>query len=90
MQKLSLNIVEYGFSGDKKSHSLDIRYMEKQGKRVLRFRDDCRHFDPVSYLELHRTDENPGAHIGIRMVMAMVRDAVYINSLGLNNLTLKF
>ena len=29
-----------------------------------------------------------GAHIGIRMVMKMVKSANYVNSLGLNNLTL--
>lgn len=28
------------------------------------------------------------AHIGLRMVMNMVKEAEYINTLGLNNLTL--
>ena len=37
--------------------------------------------------ELHKTDD-PMAHIGIRMVMKTVTDANYVNSLGLNNLTL--
>ena len=44
-------------------------------------------FDPVEYLKLHETDD-PAAHIGIRMVMKMVKSANYVNSLGLNNLTL--
>ena len=54
---------------------------------VIRIRDNCRRFDPTNYLELHQTLD-PVAHIGIRMVMAMVREATYVNPLGLNNLTL--
>ena len=38
-------------------------------------------------MDLHSSDD-PMAHIGIRMVMKMVRDATYVNSMGLNNLTL--
>ena len=44
-------------------------------------------FDPLEYLKLHGSDD-PVAHIGIRMVMRMVKSANYVNSLGLNNLTL--
>ena len=44
-------------------------------------------FDPVKYLEMHE-DDDPASHIGIRMVMKLVKDANYVNSLGLNNLTL--
>ena len=44
-------------------------------------------FDPIKYLELH-SDDDPTSHIGIRMVMKMVKSANYVNSLGLNNLTL--
>ena len=38
--------------------------------------------------ELHRQDD-PTAHIGIRLVMAEAKNAVYLNSYGLNNLTLQ-
>ena len=38
-------------------------------------------------MELHRSDD-PFSHIGIRMVMKTVKDANYVHSLGLNNLTL--
>ena len=50
-------------------------------------RDNCISFDPTKYLELHQ-DSDPTAHIGIRMIMGMVKEADYVNTLGLNNLTL--
>jgi hypothetical protein len=32
---------------------------------------------------------DPGSHIGIRMTLKMVKNVQYVNSLGLNNLTLE-
>ena len=89
VEEMANNIVDYGFTKDKKEHSIDIRYMKKNGEHILRIRDDCEHFDPLAYLELY-SSEDRAAHIGIRMVMGMVKDARYINSLGLNNLSLIF
>ena len=81
------NIVEHGFRADRREHSVELRILFKDKSRVIRLRDNCVNFDPVSYLKLHE-DEDPTAHIGIRMVMKMVKSANYVNSLGLNNLTL--
>ena len=88
IEEMSNNIVAHGFKG-RKEHSIDIRVMIKNGEPVLRFRDNCANFDPVKYMELHKEDD-PTAHIGIRMVMKIVKQANYVNSLGLNNLTLTF
>ncbi len=41
----------------------------------------------VHYYELHRS-EDPVAHLGIRTVVSYAREAVYLNTLGLNNLIL--
>lgn len=87
IEEMSNNIVKHGFKG-KKDHSIDIRVMIKDGSPVIRIRDNCANFDPVKYLELHENDDDPVSHIGIRMVMKLVKDANYVNSLGLNNLTL--
>lgn len=86
IEEMANNIVAHGFKG-KKDHSIDVRVMLKNGSPVLRLRDNCAGFDPVKYLELHE-DDDPVAHIGIRMVIKLVKDANYVNSLGLNNLTL--
>ena len=54
-------------------------------KCIIRVRDNCIGFDPTRYMELHQSND-PAAHIGIRIVMGMVSEINYINSLGLNNL----
>ena len=87
IEEMAANIVTHGFTKDKKDHTLDIRLLFKDGKRLIRIRDNCVNFDPTHYLELHKADD-PTSHCGIRMVMKMVRSANYVNSLGLNNLTL--
>ncbi len=87
IEEISYNIVTHGFSKDTASHSIDIRIIIRDGAPTLRIRDNCINFDPVTYLKMH-TDEDPAAHIGLRMIMKLVKDANYFNSLGLNNLTL--
>lgn len=86
VEEMSNNIIEYGFA-DGREHSIDIRIVVSEGETILRIRDNCIGFDPVKYLELHQGDD-PVAHIGIKMVMKLVKDANYVNSLGLNNLRL--
>ena len=88
IEEMTANIVEHGFTKGGKDHSVDLRLLFKEDRRLIRIRDDCASFDPVRYLELH-SDDDPTAHIGIRMVMKMVKSANYVNSLGLNNLTLE-
>ena len=89
VEEMTVNIVLHGFPKDKRSHSIDVRFILEEEGRLLRIRDDCARFDPTEYLKLHRS-EDPAAHIGLRMVMGMVKEADYVNSLGLNNLTLSF
>ena len=86
-EEVARNILEYGFSSDKKKHTLEIRTVFMKDKCTLHFRDDCISFDPVKYVETHN-EQSPEKHIGLRMVMKMVDEAKYINSLGLNNLML--
>ena len=85
-EEMANNVVVYGFRG-RRDHNIDVRVMIRDGSPVLRIRDNCERFDPVHFLELHKAD-GPEEHIGIRMIMKLVKDANYVNSLGLNNLTL--
>lgn len=87
IEEMAGNIVAHGFTRDQKPHNIDVRLVVKEHSRVIRIRDNCVNFDPVHYLELHE-DDDPVAHVGIRMVMKMVKQANYVNTLGLNNLTL--
>ena len=87
VEEMVNNIVAHGFKANRTDQCVDIRILFKDGQRIIRIRDNCVNFDPVEYLKLHESDD-PSAHIGIRMVMKMVKSANYVNSLGLNNLTL--
>ena len=87
VEELTINIITHGFTKDKDCHNIDIRLVVQEDRQILRIRDNCVHFDPIKYLELHKADD-PAAHIGLRMVMGMVKEANYVNSVGINNLTL--
>lgn len=87
VEEMVSNIIHHGFTKDNREHSVELRLIYKDKTRVIRIRDNCVNFDPLMYLELHKKDD-PIAHIGIRMVMQTVKSATYVNSLGLNNLTL--
>lgn len=84
VREMASNIVRHGFSADRKRHSLTVRVSRKNRERIIRLRDNCTHFDPVHYYEEHKTSGS-----GIGTVMSLVKDADYINALGLNNLTLR-
>ena len=87
VEEMTENIVAHGFTKGGRDHRIDVRLTVSGGDCVIRIRDNCVNFDPVRYMELHSGDD-PFAHIGIRMVMKTVKDANYVNSLGLNNLRL--
>ena len=87
IEEMANNVVSHGFEEGSDNY-IELRLIKKEDRWILRLRDNCRSFDPVHYMELHKTEEDPTSHIGIRMVFAVVKDAKYVNSLGLNNLTL--
>ena len=83
-EEMASNTVLHGFAKEGKNH-LSIRLQHKNDRWVLRFRDDCRAFDPVSYVP---SGDQYDA-LGIRLVMAMADDIRYTYSLNLNNLTIQ-
>ena len=87
IEEICCNIVRYGFQ-DRKQHSVDVRLVFRGETGLIRIRDNCAQFNPVHYIDLHRHDD-PTAHLGIRLVMAEAKSASYLNSYGLNNLTLQ-
>ena len=77
------NIVTHGFRPDGNSH-LSVRLQRKPGLWILRFRDDCRAFDPVHYVPPEGAENG----LGLRLVLGMADEARYTWSLNLNNLTI--
>ena len=88
IEEMAYNTIHHSFYRDNKEHNIDIRILIKEDGPVLRIRDNCVSFDPVKYFEVHKEEEGREDHIGIRMVMSMVKKVRYVNTLGLNNLTL--
>ena len=85
-EELARNVIEHGFS-DGKPHHLDIRVFIKDGKPVLRMRDDCILFDLREKAENWSYDpEHPEKNIGIRLVMSTAKDIAYTSTMNTNNL----
>lgn len=87
LEEMSANIVEHGFTKDKKPHAISVRVVHKLDELTLCLKDDCVPFDPGERLRMVGDDVT--RNIGIRLVFRMARDVQYQNILGLNVLTIK-
>ena len=88
MEEMAGNIVDHGFTKDKKKHSVDVRVVHKNDDVILRIKDDCVPFDPGERQKLAEGDDI-AKNVGIRMVFRIARDVQYQNILGLNVLTIR-
>ena len=92
MEEMAGNIIDHGFTKDKKSHSVDIRVVHKDDNVILRIKDDCVPFDPGERLKMttaENTEDDLTRNIGIRMVYKIASNVQYQNVLGLNVLTIR-
>ena len=88
MEEMAGNIVEHGFTKDKKQHSADIRVVHKDDTVILRIRDNCVAFDPAERLRIMKEGKN-GKNFGIKLVYGIATEVTYQNLLGLNVLTMR-
>lgn len=88
IEEMTCNIVNHGFVKEKAPYAIEVRLVFRDDKKIISIRDNCTGFDPVHYHELHR-DDDPIAHLGIRTVVSSSKEAVYLNTFGLNNLMLQ-
>lgn len=84
IEEMAGNTVSHGFSKNGKENHLSVRIQHKNGNWVLRFRDDCRAFDPIHYIP----DETKAECTGIRLVLKMADEIRYTYSMNMNNLTI--
>ncbi|MBR3246126.1 MAG: hypothetical protein IKF90_26060 [Parasporobacterium sp.] len=82
------NIVQHGFTKDKKQHNVDIRVVHKEDVLILRIRVDCIRFNPSERCKRMQLNEY-GKNVGIRFVYGIADDVKYQNLLGLNVLTIR-
>ena len=83
VEEMAANVIQHGFTDGKDRH-LAVLILSKPKQWVLRFRDDCKAFDPVRYVP---QSEEQG--LGIRLVMGITEEAYYTYPMNLNNLVLK-
>jgi Na+-driven multidrug efflux pump/anti-sigma regulatory factor (Ser/Thr protein kinase) len=88
MEEMAGNVLDHGFTKDKKPHNVDIRVVHKDDDVILRIKDDCVAFDPGERRQLTEGDD-PAKNIGIRMIYRIADDIQYQNILGLNVLTIR-
>ena len=87
LEEMAGNIVEHGFTKDKRpKHIIDIRVIHRGDDVILRMRDDCLPFDP-SKRELLLEPEDKAHNVGIRLVYKISKKVEYQNLLGCNVLT---
>ena len=88
VEEMAGNVVRYGFR-DNRHYSIDLRITKNEDGWVMRIRDNCSSFNPIDYVNL-LNDEDPVAHIGIKMVKRISGSMEYINSMNMNNLIASF
>ena len=84
IEEMAGNTVQHGFTKDSKAHGQSVRLLRKPDMWVLRFRDDCRAFDPIHYIPAEGKDA-----LGIRLVLGMATQVNYTHTLNMNNLIIK-
>jgi len=90
LEEMAGNVVEHGYTKDKKKHAIDVRvvYISDEDDVVLRIKDDCKPFNPEERSRI--IDKNDlSKNIGLRMVYKIAEDVQYQYLLGLNVLTIR-
>ncbi len=88
LEEMAGNIIEYGFPGGKKQHSIDIRVSRQRTGLVLRLRDNCPAFDPGTH-NMITVPSDQVKNVGIPLVYRLASRVEYQNLLGLNVLTIR-
>lgn len=86
-EEMAANIVSHGFV-EGEEQSLTIRILISNGTLIMRFRDPCKLFDIREHYEAaDKTDVTK--NIGIRLVMKMAKEVMYMNTLNTNTTIIK-
>lgn len=86
-EEMATNIVRYGFIPGKQQN-LMIRVLVTGDDLILRFRDSCKLFNIREQYD-SADQKDVTKNIGIRLVMRMAKDVMYINTLNLNTTIIK-
>ena len=89
VEEMAKNVIEHGFSKDKKKHMLSARIVHKGDELIIRMRDNCESFDPRKKYEQIYAGDDVSGNIGIRMIMAEASEVSYTSMFNINNLLIR-
>lgn len=89
VEEMAKNVIEHGFTKDKKDHMLSARIVHKEDELIIRMRDNCVSFDPRKKYETLYASKNDGGKMGIRLIMAEASEVTYTTMFNLNNLLIR-
>lgn len=89
LEEMAGNIVQHGFTADRKKHSVLVSVIKNNDSLLLRIKDDCIPFDPKEKAA-QLSGEDPTKNIGLRMIQKLSDEMTYQNLLGLNVLSIRF
>lgn len=87
VEEMAGNAVQHGFQG-RGGHVVELRLILREGKRLIRLRDNGIPFDPVKWLEAN-VPEGPEESLGIRMIVGLAKNVDYIPSMGMNQVIVR-
>lgn len=71
-----------------KNETVEVRLLSKRNSWNLQLRDNGSRFDPLTVLREEKPEEDP-AYFGVKLVMDMVHDIRYLDTLNINNLNIE-
>lgn len=89
LEEMATNIIQHGFTKDKKKHEVDVRVVYKDNAITMRLKDDCVPFNPEERSRMIDS-KDLSKNMGIRMVYELADSVQYQNILGLNVLLVSF
>lgn len=86
-EEMAANIVRHGFV-EGEEQNLTIRILISNDNLIMRFRDPCNLFDLREHYEA-ADKKDVTKNIGIRLVMKMAKEVMYMNTLNINTTIIK-
>ncbi|MBR3307107.1 MAG: ATP-binding protein [Lachnospiraceae bacterium] len=92
VEELAGNIISHGFPKCRKTPSIDMRVVFRDGVLVVRLRDNCPMFNVEHYIarEISDTEEDGELRLGLRIIRGLAADISYVHTLDTNNVILRF
>ena len=87
IEEMCVIIIDEGF-GDGRAHQIDIKLQARDGRLLIRLRDDCGRFDARQRERLMQPSD-PLSGPGIRLLFHAAQDIDYYGALSVNYLTME-